>query len=72
MAIFRTGLFIPQVMSPIVVGIIWRWLFAFDGPINEFLRTAGLDSAVRPWLGDFTWARFAVGSVGTWSNTGCA
>jgi ABC-type sugar transport system permease subunit len=70
LAVFRTGLFIPQVMSPIVVGIIWRWLFAFDGPINEFLRVAGLESAVRPWLGDFTWARIAVGSVGTWVEYG--
>ena len=37
MALFRTGLFIPQVMSPVVVGIIWRWLFTLDGPINQLL-----------------------------------
>lgn len=56
MAIFRSGLFIPQVMSSVVVGIIWRWLFAYDGPINEFLILIGLESWVRPWLGDFTYA----------------
>ena len=72
MVIFRTGLFIPQVMSPIVVGIIWRWLFGFDGPINEVLRAVGLESAVRPWLGDFTYARYAVGVVGTWVKYGLA
>ncbi|MEL7672998.1 MAG: sugar ABC transporter permease [Chloroflexota bacterium] len=70
MAIFRSGLFIPQVMSSVVVGIIWRWLFAYDGPINEFLILIGLESWVRPWLGDFTYARYAVGSVGTWVQYG--
>lgn len=70
MAIFRSGPFIPQVMSSVVVGIIWRWLFAYDGPINEFLILIGLESWVRPWLGDFTYARYAVGSVGTWVQYG--
>lgn len=70
MAIFRSGLFIPQVMSSVVIGIIWRWLFAYDGPINEFLILIGLESWVRPWLGDFTYARYAVGSVGTWVQYG--
>ncbi len=66
MTIFRTGLFLPYVMSPVVVGIIWRWMFSPSGPINQFLGTLGLASAARPWLGDFTFAPFAVGTVGTW------
>lgn len=70
MALFRSGLFIPQVMSSVVVGIIWRWLFAYDGPINEFLSLIGLESWVRPWLGDFTYARYAVGTVGLWVQYG--
>jgi raffinose/stachyose/melibiose transport system permease protein len=70
LAIFRAGLFIPQVMTPIAVGIIWRWLFALDGPINEFFRAVGAPGAARPWLGDFTYARYAVGSVGTWVEYG--
>ena len=53
-----------------MVGIIWRWLFAYDGPINEFLILIGLEGAIRPWLGDFTYARYAVGSVGTWVQYG--
>lgn len=70
MALFRTGLFIPQVMSPVVVGIIWRWLFTLNGPINQLLAAIGLDSWVRPWLGDFTYARVAVGAVGSWVEYG--
>lgn len=70
MVIFRTGLFIPQVMSPVVVGIIWRWLFEYQGPINSILDFVGLDTWIRPWLGDFTWAPYAVGSVGAWVQYG--
>ncbi|MBZ0310019.1 MAG: sugar ABC transporter permease [Anaerolineae bacterium] len=70
MALFRTGLFVPQVMSPVVVGIIWRWLFEYRGPINELLTRVGLSEWVKPWLGDFTYAPYAVGSVGTWVQYG--
>lgn len=70
LVIFRTGLFLPQVMSPVVVGIIWRWLFALDGPINELLRAVGLAAWARPWLGDFTFAPYAVGVVGSWVQYG--
>ena len=70
MALFRTGLFIPQVMSGVVVGVIWRWLFALNGPINSLLNQVGLGAAARPWLGDFSAAPYAAGFVGTWVEYG--
>ena len=70
MVIFRIGLFIPQVMSAVVVGIIWRWMFDYRGPVNGFLNQVGLSSAVKPWLGDFMWAPYAAGIVGTWVEYG--
>ena len=69
MVIFRTGLFIPYVMSPVVVGIIWRWMFAPSGPINQMLTTIGLGVLARPWLGDFTAGPLAVGGI-TWVEYG--
>ncbi len=70
MVIFRTGLFVPQVMSAVVVGIIWRWMFDYRGPVNTFLRDIGLETAAKPWLGDFTWAPYAAGIVGSWVEYG--
>lgn len=70
MVFFRTGLFIPQVMSAVVVGIIWRWMFDYRGPINQFLNDVGLSEQVKPWLGDFTWAPVAAGFVGSWVEYG--
>ena len=71
LAFFRAGLFLPQIISMVVVGVTWRWVFnpAF-GPLNMGLRLLGLDSLTRTWLGDFTWALPAVGSVGTWVQYG--
>ena len=68
---FRTVLFLPQVISMVVVGVIWRWMFnPTFGPINTFLRQIGLDVFAISWLGDFTWALPAVGSIGTWVQYG--
>ncbi len=70
MSLFRVGLFVPYVMSMVVVGVVWRWLYHPTGPINQFLTALGLGTWARPWLGDFDWARAAVGFVGTWVQYG--
>ncbi|MGW0667238.1 carbohydrate ABC transporter permease [Streptomyces sp. NPDC002746] len=66
----RTVLFLPQIVPLVAVGVIWRWMYAEDGTVNQLLRAVGLDSWTRAWLGDFTWAYFAVGLVGSWVMTG--
>ncbi len=50
---YRTSLFMPVVMSFVVVGVLWSWLFNPQfGLINSFLRGLGLDFLVQDWLGD--------------------
>lgn len=71
LAFFRAGLFMPQVIAMVVVGMVWRWIYHPNfGPLNNFLRAIGLDSLARPWLGDFTFALPAVGIIGTWAQYG--
>jgi raffinose/stachyose/melibiose transport system permease protein len=71
MSLFRAGLFVPYVMSMVVVGVVWRWIYnpAF-GPLNQVLKAIGLEAWTRPWLGDFQLALPAVGLVGTWVQYG--
>lgn len=71
MSFFRAGLFVPYVMSMVVVGVVWRWIYnpAF-GPLNQALEAFGLEAWTRPWLGDFQLALPAVGLVGTWVQYG--
>jgi raffinose/stachyose/melibiose transport system permease protein len=67
---FRTVLFLPQIVTAVVIGVIWRWIYDPSGPLNRALETVGLGSLSHAWLGDFTWALPAVGLVGTWFTAG--
>ena len=62
----RTVLFLPQVIPLVAAGIIWGWLLALPGVVNQILSAAGLGGITRAWLGDFDWALPAVGVIGIW------
>lgn len=40
---FRSSLFLPYVTSFVLAGIIWTWILAVDGPVNELLGKLGVD-----------------------------
>jgi len=49
---FRIAWFTPVLMSYVVVGILWMWIYNYDwGPINVGLRFVGLGNLAQPWLG---------------------
>ncbi len=70
LSIFRTIVFLPQVIAMVVVAIAWRQIYAPDGSLNTLLRAIGLGDLARPWLGDYTFSLPAVGIIGTWVSTG--
>lgn len=65
-SVARTVLFLPQVIPLVAAGIIWGWLLALPGLINQLLKFVGLGSVTRAWLGDFDWALPSVGMIGIW------
>jgi raffinose/stachyose/melibiose transport system permease protein len=68
--IYRWFLFLPQVLTSVVVAIIWKRIYAPDGPLNSVLRAVGLGQLTRNWLGDFTWALPSLGMIGVWGGFG--
>lgn len=70
MTVFRTVLFLPQVLTMVVVALAWRWIYAPRGLLNTVLDGVGLGAVTRAWLGDFHFALPAVGVVGTWVEFG--
>lgn len=71
--VFEVSFFAPQILSMVVVGVIWKWIYnPIFGILNSFFRAVGLDFLAKPWLGDFSTALFAVGFTGTWVNYGFA
>lgn len=65
-AVARTVIFLPQVIPLVAAGIIWGWLLALPGLINQLLGIVGLGGLARAWLGDFDTALPAVGLIGIW------
>jgi raffinose/stachyose/melibiose transport system permease protein len=73
LALFRTILFLPQVIAMVVVAVMWRMIYdPENGALNEILRAVGLGSLTQSWLGDFDLALPSVGLVGTWVWFGLA
>lgn len=67
----RMVMFAPQVLSFVIVGLIFRSLLnPGEGFVNETLRTIGLESWAQNWLGEIRWAFKAVIAVDTWKGAG--
>jgi raffinose/stachyose/melibiose transport system permease protein len=70
---FRGVFFIPTVMSLVVVGIVFVLMLSPElGLVNPLLRSVGLDSLTRAWLGDPKTALPTVIAVDVWKNFGLA
>lgn len=63
--------FLPVLMSYVVVGIIWVWIYDYDwGALNLLLRAVGLGGLARSWLGDPATALWAVMAAHLWKWLG--
>ncbi|KAM9865150.1 Lactose transport system permease protein LacF [Leucobacter aridicollis] len=67
---FRSVYFLPAVMSPAVVALVFRALLSVDGPVNALLRTVGLGSLARPWLSDETMVKPVIILLVLWAGFG--
>jgi raffinose/stachyose/melibiose transport system permease protein len=69
--LMRTLLFLPVVLTPVVVGYLYADLLeASNGPINTALRQIGLGFAAQEWLADPAIALPVVAIVNVWMWTG--
>jgi ABC-type sugar transport system permease subunit len=62
--IFRTLIFIPVVLAPVVVAILWRFLYFKDGVVNTLLSYVNLPSV--PWLTTPETALLSLILIGIW------
>ncbi|MDQ3693302.1 MAG: sugar ABC transporter permease [Chloroflexota bacterium] len=69
--LFRTFFFMPQVLSAVVIGIIWNWVYnPIFGILNKGLDAVGLEGVSRGWLGDPDFALYAVLIASVWAEIG--
>lgn len=68
---YRIVFFFPQVMSAVIMGILWGFVFHPSlGLLNGFLGAIGLSGLQRPWLGDPDLILWAIAAVVVWSAVG--
>lgn len=68
---YRIVFYLPPVLSGIVVGLVWNWVFdGHYGVLNHFLKFLGLTEYARAWLADPNTALNAVAVVHMWKGFG--
>ncbi|MGA7933463.1 MAG: sugar ABC transporter permease [Kovacikia sp.] len=67
---FRVAYYIPVVISIVVAGIAWKWLYAENGLLNQALKLLGLFPKGIPWLTSPQLALFSVMAVTVWKGLG--
>jgi ABC-type sugar transport system permease subunit len=66
--LMRTLIFIPQVLSGVIVAFIWRSILTQDGLLNTFLRSLGLIDEPISWIGTPDLALLSVCVVVSWAT----
>jgi multiple sugar transport system permease protein len=68
MSALRTIFILPMMIAPIVVGLMWRYMYHPSvGIFNRTLNDLGFDSI--PWLSDSTWALISIIIADVWQWT---
>jgi len=68
MSALRTIFILPMMIAPIVVGLMWRYMYHPSiGVFNRTLNSLGFESI--PWLSDSTWALISIIIADIWQWT---
>nr|WP_245436129.1 sugar ABC transporter permease [Mesorhizobium tamadayense] len=65
---WRAVFFFPVLLSPVVTGLIWRWILQRQGLLNLIVHDLGGEP--YNWLTDRFWAFTAAVSVSVWAHMG--
>jgi raffinose/stachyose/melibiose transport system permease protein len=70
-SVAQTLVFSPAIMAPIIVGLIWSYIFEPSyGLLNSLLSAVGLEHWTRQWIGGPTLTPYAVAIVYVWQQLG--
>lgn len=67
---FRALFYLPVVISIVVIGIAWKWLYSENGPLNYLLTSMHITGDKLNWLSDPNLALFSVMAVTVWRGLG--
>lgn len=70
-AVYRTAIFIPAILSFVVVGFVWKLILSpIWGIAPGLLDAVGLKSLFAPWLGKESYALTTLALISVWQFVG--
>jgi ABC-type sugar transport system permease subunit len=68
---FKFTFFLPRVIAPAAIGVIWRLIYAAPhGILNDFLDFVGLPALKHAWVMEIPLNTFAMITTSIWANIG--
>lgn len=69
--VLKTVFFVPAILSPLVVGYTWLYIYEpQNGVLNTLLGMLHLSSWEQSWLGDPKFALYSIVAMAVWQYTG--
>lgn len=70
-AFYRFVFFFPNVLSVVLIGILWTFIYhPTIGILNGFLKAIGLEALTHAWLGELGTALGAIVPIASWAGIG--
>ncbi|MFC3179644.1 carbohydrate ABC transporter permease [Cypionkella sinensis] len=70
-AFYRTAIFVPTILSFVVVGFVWKLMLSpIWGVAPDLLNAVGLKSLFAPWLGKEQYALTTLALISVWQFVG--
>ncbi|MEV6633654.1 sugar ABC transporter permease [Actinoplanes sp. NPDC051470] len=71
-SVIRVLIFVPYVISEVIVGTAWSLMLQTNGAVNDVLRSIGLGGLAEDWLADPKLAIWTLMLILTWKYIGFA
>lgn len=68
--VFKAGFFSPMVVSSVVIGLVWSWMYQPYGMINELLAWLGRDGMPIGFLADPDLVTWSIIGAALWRQVG--
>jgi len=70
-SIYRTAIFVPTILSFVIVGFVWKLILSpLWGVAPDLLELVGLKSLFKPWLGKEAYALTTLSLISVWQFVG--
>ncbi len=68
--LMRTLFFAPMMVPPVIIGLLWQYVYTPNGPLDSLLESVGLGALSQSWLGNSQIALWSIIASVIWHHVG--